>query len=113
MATTIIINPENGNNNYCTVHNGHDRTRQIKLFPRKQERIMKKGKGRGKEREAPTHLIKVSKRSHAGRVTKNKNGCGTWCHDRMMAFAIDRRARRHDNNGRETRGSRSLYIIRN
>ena len=39
---------------------------------------MKKGRGGGKEREAPTHLIKNSKRSHAGRVTKNKNerGCG-------------------------------------
>ena len=32
---------------------------------------MKKGKGRGKERDAPTHL----KRSHSGRFTKNKNGC--------------------------------------
>ena len=49
---------------------------------------MKKGKGRGKEHEAPTHLIKNSKLTHAGRVTKNKNGCGcgymvSWLHDRL------------------------------
>ena len=37
---------------------------------------MKKGKGRGKEREAPTHLIENSKLSHAARVTKNKNRNG-------------------------------------
>ena len=35
---------------------------------------MKKGKGRGKEREAPTHLVKNSKLTHAGCVTKNKHG---------------------------------------
>ena len=36
------------------------------------ERIMKEGKGRGKEREAPTHLIEHLKLTHAGRVTKNR-----------------------------------------
>ena len=36
----------------------------------KQERIMKEEKGRGKEREAPTHLIEISERTHAARVTK-------------------------------------------
>ena len=34
---------------------------------------MKEGKGRGKERKAPMHLIENSKLTHAGRVTKNKN----------------------------------------
>ena len=32
---------------------------------------MNRGKGRGKEREAPMHLIKISKLTHAARVTKN------------------------------------------
>ena len=31
---------------------------------------MKEGRGGGKEREAPTHLIKNSKLTHAARVTK-------------------------------------------
>ena len=31
-----------------------------------------RGKGRGEEREAPTHLIKNSKPTHAARVTKNR-----------------------------------------
>ena len=30
---------------------------------------MKKGRGGGKEREAPTHLIEISALSHAARVT--------------------------------------------
>ena len=37
---------------------------------------MREGRGGGKEREAPTHLIENSKLAHAGRVTKNKGGCG-------------------------------------
>ena len=44
---------------------------------------MKKGGGGGKERETPTHFIKNSKLTHAGRVTKNSavstdriRGCG-------------------------------------
>ena len=36
-----------------------------------QERIMKEGRGGGKEREAPTHLIEISALTHAARVTKN------------------------------------------
>ena len=44
--------------------------RQAKLS---QERILKEEKGRGKEREAPTHLIENSKLTHAGRVTKKTN----------------------------------------
>ena len=40
-------------------------------FERYQERIMREGRGRGKEREAPTHLMKNSKLTHAARVTKN------------------------------------------
>ena len=32
---------------------------------------MKEGKGRGKEREVPTHVIESSKFTHAARVTKN------------------------------------------
>ena len=36
-----------------------------------QERIMKEGRGGGKEREAPTHFIEVSVLTHAARVTKN------------------------------------------
>ena len=34
---------------------------------------MKKGRGGGKEREAPTHLIEISELSHAARVTKNRH----------------------------------------
>ena len=37
-----------------------------------QERIMKDGKGRGKEREASTHLIEISKPTHAACITKAK-----------------------------------------
>ena len=41
--------------------------------PCRQERIMREGRGRGgKEREAPTHLIKNSELTHATRVTKNR-----------------------------------------
>ena len=42
-----------------------------------QEHIMSSEKGRGKEREAPTHLIEISEFSHAARVTKNR-------HNRMV-----------------------------
>ena len=38
-----------------------------------QECIMKKGKGGGKEREAPTHLIEISELTHAARITKNRH----------------------------------------
>ena len=41
----------------------------------RQERIMKKGRGGGKEREAPTHLIEISKLTHAARATKNRHNC--------------------------------------
>ena len=37
---------------------------------------MKEGRGGGKEREAPTHLIENSKLTHAVCVTKNKHGSG-------------------------------------
>jgi hypothetical protein len=39
-----------------------------------QERLMREGRGGGKEREAPTHLhvIKNSELTHAARVTKTK-----------------------------------------
>ena len=37
---------------------------------------MREGKGGGKEREAPMHFIENSKLTHAGRITKNKGGCG-------------------------------------
>ena len=33
---------------------------------------MNRGKGSGEKREAPTHLIKIYKLTHAARVTKNK-----------------------------------------
>ena len=33
---------------------------------------MREGRGGGKEREAPTHLIKNSELTHAARVTKNR-----------------------------------------
>ena len=36
-----------------------------------QERIMKEGRGGGKEREVPTHLIEISALTHAACVTKN------------------------------------------
>ena len=39
-----------------------------------QERIMKEGRGGGKECEAPTHLIENPKFTHAARVTKNNSG---------------------------------------
>ena len=32
---------------------------------------MKKGRGGGKECEAPTHLIEISELTHAARITKN------------------------------------------
>ena len=32
---------------------------------------MKEGKGGGKERKAPTHLIEISRLTHTARVTKN------------------------------------------
>ncbi len=32
-------------------------------------------KGRGKEHEAPTHLIEISELTHAARVTKNRHNC--------------------------------------
>ena len=34
---------------------------------------MKKGRGGGKKREAPTHLIEISELSHAARVIKNRH----------------------------------------
>ena len=34
---------------------------------------MKKGRGGGKEREAPTHLIEIAELTHAARVTKNSH----------------------------------------
>ena len=37
---------------------------------------MEEGKGRGKEREVPTHLIEHLKLTHAGRVTKNRTFAG-------------------------------------
>ena len=43
------------------------------MHDRVQERIMKKGRGGGEEREAPTHLIEISELSHAARVTKNRH----------------------------------------
>ena len=40
---------------------------------------MKKGRGEGKEREVPMHLIEISKLTHAARVTKKKiKGITTW-----------------------------------
>ena len=48
-------------------------------------------KGKGREREAPTHLIKNSKRSHAGCVTKKIKTdvvADTWCHGHTIMFAI-------------------------
>ena len=36
---------------------------------------MKEGRGGGKEREAPTHLIEISELTHAARVTKNRQNC--------------------------------------
>ena len=38
-----------------------------------------KGRGGGKEREAPTHLIENLKLSHAARFTKNKKPEGLKC----------------------------------
>ena len=35
---------------------------------------MKEGRGGGKERDAPTHLIENSKLTHVARVTKNNGG---------------------------------------
>ena len=35
---------------------------------------MKDGKGRGKEHEAPTHLIEISRLTHAARVTAKLQG---------------------------------------
>ena len=37
-----------------------------------QERIMREGRGGGKEREAPTHSIKNLELTHAAHVTKNR-----------------------------------------
>ena len=34
---------------------------------------MKEGKGRGKERGAPTYLIKISEPTHAAGITKNRH----------------------------------------
>ena len=34
---------------------------------------MNEGKGRGKEREVCTHLIEISERTHAARITKNRH----------------------------------------
>ena len=83
---------------------------------------MKEGGGGGKERETPTHLIKNSKLTHAGRVTKNKKRM------RLRLRSVNPRPRTHimlrsrragrklvdyANDGRETRGSRSLDRIRN
>ena len=34
---------------------------------------MKKGRGRGKECETPTHLIEISELSHAACITKNRH----------------------------------------
>ena len=42
---------------------------------------MKKGRGGGKEREAPTHLFEISELSHAARVTKNR-------HNRKVYFYV-------------------------
>ena len=50
---------------------------------------MKEGRGGGKEREAPMHLIENSKFTHAARVTKNNSG-SSQTSNRMLArmFAI-------------------------
>ena len=58
----------------------------------------------------PTHLINVPMLDVLLKI-KTDVVAATWCNDRTMAFAIDSRARRHNNDGKETRGSRSLYII--
>ena len=34
---------------------------------------MERGRGGGKERETPMHLIEISELSHAARVTKNRH----------------------------------------
>ena len=36
---------------------------------------MKEGRGGGKEREAPMHLIEISELTHAVRFTKNRHNC--------------------------------------
>ena len=51
---------------------------------------MKEGKGRGKEREVPTHLIENSKLSHAARVTKNKTRMGETNHADQVRLRADR-----------------------
>ena len=38
-----------------------------------QERIIKKGRGGGKEREVPAQLIEISELTHAAHVTKNRH----------------------------------------
>ena len=46
------------------------------VYSQYQERIMKEGRGGGKEREAPTHFIEISVLTHAARITKNSQTTG-------------------------------------
>ena len=56
---------------------------------------MKEGKGRGKEREAPTHLIEISKLTHAARITKNRQNCKV-CSQEKLVFVAHSYSVRHN-----------------
>ena len=65
MLIHVVVHLACGTNNYVI-----DKIRNY------QEHIMKKEKGEGKEHEAPTHLIKISRLTHVARVTKNSKPQG-------------------------------------
>ena len=46
---------------------------EVKFDTLVQERIMKKGRGGGKEREAPTHSIEISELTLAAHATKDRH----------------------------------------
>ena len=50
---------------------------------------MKKGRGGGKERKAPTHLIEISELSHAARVTKSRHNRKVCSQEKKMASHHD------------------------
>ena len=50
---------------------------------------MRKGRGGGKECEAPTHLIEISELTHALRVTKNRHNRKVCSQEKQVASHHD------------------------